>query len=130
MEFSVKNILLVLSLIALSSCLGFMKPDKGELRFSEKEELQLLPLAANYQSLKQNFIDKSCLRCHHSRQDEIPSFATQRDVIENAEDLLFYAEEGCDLDTCMPPKNEDGTPTAPIPAPEVLETFRQWMEEN
>lgn len=86
-------------------------------------------LKVNYQTINEKLIKKSCLACHNSRSPRV-SFQTRQDVIDNADDIIFYIEQGCDLGACMPPRRADGTPKKPIPSKETVELLKKWVENQ
>lgn len=126
--------LTLLSLIAgglLSAC-NPLKKEKGELRFTDNSLPIILsqePIAPNFKSMYQHFIKKSCLDCHNSNSGRI-SFETRQDVIDNADDIVFYAEDGCLLGSCMPELDSNGEPKRPVPTKEILEAFKKWAEND
>lgn len=82
----------------------------------------VIPIEASYKSVNEHLIKKSCLGCHNSNSPRI-SFETEQDVIDNAEDIAFYIEFGCDIGSCMPPEG-----TSPVPTHEILSAFKDWAE--
>lgn len=124
---------LILSLIAgslLASCNPLSK-EKGDLRFTDNtlpmRVAQEPKLEATYESVYHHFIKKSCLDCHNANSGRV-SFETKQDVIDNAEDILFYTEFGCDLGSCMPERDQNDQPLRPVPTEEIIEAFRTWSE--
>jgi len=82
----------------------------------------IIPIEATYKSVNEHLIKKSCLGCHNANSPRI-SFETEQDVIDNAEDIAFYIEFGCDIGSCMPPEG-----TTPAPTQEILAAFKEWTE--
>lgn len=130
MQLSVKILFLFMMGALISSCLPNLKSEKGPLLFSEGTITSITPLEANYDSLKVHLIEKSCLSCHKDRDDFKPAFITKQDLIDNADDIIFYVEEGCDLGSCMPPLLDNGTSVLPIPSPEVMQAFKDWIKKQ
>lgn len=115
----------------LFSCTPF-KGEKSELRFRDNTLPIIIkqePVAANFKSVYQNFIKRSCLDCHNSKTKQV-SFETKQDIIDNADDIVFYAEDGCALGSCMPELDDNGKPKRPIPSAEVLQAFKDWADNN
>ncbi|MBK27110.1 MAG: hypothetical protein CME70_24110 [Halobacteriovorax sp.] len=127
--------LIFLCLIAgglLSSCNPLNK-EKGILQLRDGTlppmVIQQEPIAPNFKSMYENYIKVSCLDCHNSNSGRV-SFETKQDIIDNADDIIFYTEDGCMLGSCMPELDRDGKPKRPIPTKEVVEAFKKWAENN
>lgn len=86
------------------------------------DEDEIIPIEASYKSVNEHLIKKSCLRCHNTSSPRV-SFETEQDLRDNADDIAFYIESGCDLGSCMPPRG-----TTPIPTEEILKAFKDWAE--
>lgn len=128
------NSLLLLSLIAgglLSSC-NPLSLEKGELRLRDNTKTIILfqeAVAPNFKSVYQNYIVKSCLDCHNKDSPRV-SFQTKQDIIDNADDIIFYTEDGCMLGSCMPENDGDGNPKRPVPTAEIIEAFKTWANNG
>jgi hypothetical protein len=126
--------LLLMSLIAggfLSSC-NPLSLEKGELRLRDNTKHFIVfeePIAANFKSVYQNYIVKSCLDCHNAKSPRV-SFETKQGIIDNADDIIFYTEDGCMLGSCMPETDRDGAPKRPIPTTEIIEAFKTWANNG
>lgn len=115
----------------LSSCTP-LKKEKSDLRFRDSTipiVVKQEPIAANFKSVYHNLIKKSCLDCHNAKSGRV-SFETKQDIIDNAEDIVFYAEDGCLLGDCMPPLDDNGDPKRPIPTEEILKSFKDWADND
>lgn len=132
MAFFVRKLLFFSCLVALllfqASCIP-PSDGKSELIY-EGEEVKnpfpKKPLKADYESIHNELIKKSCLSCHNSESPRI-SFETEIDLRENYEDIIFYTESGCDLGSCMPPLNSSGIPKKPVPTKEIISLFKKWI---
>tara|TARA_R110002072_G_scaffold64203_1_gene159093 strand:+ start:69592 stop:70026 length:435 start_codon:yes stop_codon:yes gene_type:complete len=120
--------------ILISSCVD-LKAKKGHLKFSIKEGItaqetqRTIPIGSNFESLYENLIKKSCLDCHHS-DFGVVSFESKEEFIDNAENIKFYIEFGCDFGTCMPPVDEQGKPVRPIPSTELITSLGEWIDNG
>ena len=111
----------------LTSCLP--SKEKSPVEFADLRiepakptPVDIIPIEASYKSVNEHLIKKSCLGCHNANSPRV-SFETEQDVRDNADDIAFYIESGCDLGSCMPPRG-----TTPIPTEEVLNAFKDWAE--
>ncbi len=129
--------LLFMSLIAggfLSSC-NPLSLEKGDLRLRDNTkpfivfEEPVEPVAPNFKSVYQNFIKKSCLDCHNAKSPRV-SFETKQDIIDNADDIVFYTEDGCMLGSCMPETDRNGVPKRPVPTEEIIDAFKTWANNG
>lgn len=125
---------LFISLLAggfLSSC-NPLNLEKGKLQLQDNTKPFVVfqePVAPNFKSIYENLIVKSCLDCHNSRSSRV-SFETKQDIIDNADDIVFYAEDGCMLGSCMPPLDHNDVPKKPVPTAEILEAFKTWANND
>lgn len=130
----VNFLILFISLHLISGCVP-LKAKKGALRFEVKElqlvnvEEEKIPIEASFKSINKHFVEKSCLACHNNNSPRT-SFEGKQNLIDNADDILFYAEFGCDLGNCMPPRNSEGNPIKPIPTEEILKSLGDWIENE
>ena len=67
-----------------------------------------------------------------SIKEGITAQETQRTIpiIDNAENIKFYIEFGCDFGTCMPPLDEQGKPVRPIPSTELITSLGEWIDNG
>lgn len=134
MRFSSKILSIVFLLAFGAGCLPYQK--KSALKFVDLSQVPVvrgvedLKVRADFESLRKNLFEKSCLKCHHGRQENIVQFETAEDLEENADDIVFYIQSGCDIGSCMPPLRQDGTPKAPIPTDEVVQAFKTWIDNG
>ncbi|MCP4911778.1 MAG: hypothetical protein GY909_01565 [Oligoflexia bacterium] len=131
--FFVNSSILLLSLLIIGSCVP-LKANKGALRFEVREigiskVEENIPIEASFKSINKHFIEKSCLDCHNNNSPRL-SFEGKQNLIDNADDILFYAEFGCDLGNCMPPVDRSGNPVKPIPTQEILKSLSDWVEND
>ncbi len=127
-NFSLCFVLLMGAL--MSSCLPF--DNKSPVEFTDQRVQpvesrddrndNVIPIEASYKSVNEHLIKRSCLGCHNSSSPRV-SFETEQDVRDNAEDIAFYIENGCDLGSCMPPEG-----TTPVPTAEILSSFKEWAD--
>lgn len=126
--------LLLMSLLAgglLSSC-NPLDLEKGDLHLRDNTKPFIVtqePIAPNFKSVYENLIKKSCLDCHNANSSRV-SFETKQDVIDNADDIVFYSEDGCLLGSCMPPLDHNDMPKRPVPTEEILEAFKTWASNG
>lgn len=126
--------IILLSVIAggvLSAC-NPLSGEKGELKFTDNTLPIILkqePIAPNFKSVYENYIKRSCLDCHNANSGRV-SFETKQDIIDNADDIIFYTEDGCFLGSCMPELDSNGDPKRPIPSKEIIDSFKEWANND
>jgi hypothetical protein len=131
MQYSNNKLLfLIIFTFGLASCTPVSEKDKSVLDYEERTVQEEIKLIASFDSLNHHFIRKSCYKCHHSKQSRIPIFETEEQILDHADDIIFYTEDGCDIGTCMPPLNSNGIPKAPIPTENVMNLFKQWVDSQ
>ena len=88
-----------------------------------------IALNSTFKSIQFHLINKSCLSCHNNNSDEV-SFEGYDKVKRKSRSILNVLEEGDQADEPMPPFDANGNRKAPVPTPEIIDAFRQWIAEG